>query len=78
MNIIQQYYIVDNKLSDYIIALNSEYEDIGSYIKKYDLTRIMFLIDKRIEKIKNRDQEFYRIFNGNDIFWAESDQFNIL
>lgn len=78
-NIIQQYYIIDDKLSDYISAINSENkDDIGSYISKYNMSNIMFVIEKRIEIIKNKRQEYYRIFNGEYAFWAESEQFNIL
>lgn len=79
VNSIDQYFIIDNKIEDYIDDINSQsaesYKNIKYYIRRYKLDKILLVLNIKTFQINDRLQTYYRIFNGRDVFWAEMEEF---
>lgn len=81
---LRQYFIKDNYINQYISILNDEesidinYKFIKEYIESYDVHKILLVLSERKIYIRSREFNYYRIFNGEKVFWAKSDEFIII
>lgn len=79
-----QYFIKDNYINQYISILNDEdsiainYKFIKEYIESYDVHKILLVLSEKKIYIRSREFKYYRIFNGEKVFWAVSDEFIII
>lgn len=76
---LKKYYINDNKLDDFVESLakwKTGNSDPGLHIGLYKMRSILLVLDSAKRNIIiNREQKYYRIYNGEDIFWGEQDDF---
>jgi len=79
-----EYYILDKFLNDYLNIINNikidnsdnqdnkcfGYFDVSGYLLVLEIKKVNFKIMK-----ENREQIYYRIFNGSHVFWGENQDF---
>lgn len=79
-----RYYIIDETLNKFIDGLtawkvgDSLNKDmgLGNYVKLFKLKKILLVLETTTKTIlNNRNQKYYRIYNGNEIFWGEAEDF---
>lgn len=55
--------------------MSDEY-DLGTYIKLFKMNKNLLVIDSATKVVlPNREQKYYRIYNGDEIFWGEQEDF---
>lgn len=76
---LKKFYIIDNKLDEFVESLSkckTGNSDPGLYIGLYNMRNILFVLETTKRNIiVDREQKYYRIYNGEEIFWGEQEDF---
>jgi hypothetical protein len=79
-----RYYIIDNTLDKFVEGLtawktgDSKQKDLGlgDFVKLFKVKKILLVLETTTKIIlNNRNQKYYRIYNGDEIFWGEQEDF---
>ncbi len=79
----REYYILDDCLDEYLKIIQNKYLQRNDSNKRnfgyFDVSGYLLVLE--IKKVdlnilkKNKEQIYYRIFNGSHVFWAEDEDF---